>query len=73
LVEEVLPGSPAAAAGVLVGDLIIEANGQPIKGPVDLAMQLFQQNVGDTITLKLKRAGDEKTVSVKVGSQNESD
>ena len=73
LVEVVMKGSPSEQVGIQVGDLIIEANGEPIRGPVDLAVQLFQRNVGDVLTVRFLRKGAEMTVNIKVGTQLLSD
>ncbi|AEB12220.1 S1C family serine protease [Marinithermus hydrothermalis] len=48
------------------GDVILEADGQPIRNITDLRSVLFTKKPGDTVTLKVWRDGQEVTVRVKV-------
>lgn len=59
-VTQVQPGSPAAIAGLAVGDQIIEANGKTIAGaPVrQMARQLRDLKSGEHLRLKVKRSGE---------------
>ncbi|MBI4049888.1 MAG: trypsin-like peptidase domain-containing protein [Candidatus Doudnabacteria bacterium] len=63
----VIPGSPAAKAGIARGDIILELDGQKITPENQLAEQLRGRNPGDQVTLKLLRNGEERTVSVTLG------
>lgn len=67
--EVVMPDSPAADAGLKVGDVIISAAGAKVDGPVELAVILFNQKVGGTLTLKVKRGQTISEVNVVVGVQ----
>jgi putative serine protease PepD len=67
--EAVMPGSPAADAGLKVGDVILSAAGSKVAGPVELAVILFNQKVGGTITLKVRRGQSVSDVNVVVGVQ----
>ncbi len=69
LVVGVTTGSPAASAGVLVGDVIIEFDGQPIESPEDLLDLLVGDRVGRSVALKTLRAGAAKTLNVTVGER----
>lgn len=60
----VIAGSPAEKAGVKEGDLIFEANGKKINKENTLAAIVQDKNVGDTLTLKIKRDGGEISVEV---------
>jgi len=68
LIELVKEGSPAAKADIRVGDLVTEANGRPIRSPVDFAVFLFNQDVGQTIQLRITRGDQQMSVTVAVGS-----
>lgn len=56
--------SPAALAGLKVGDIIESVNGQRIDAGHDLGNIVNQHNVGDAITLVVNRAGKELTMQV---------
>ena len=46
--------------GLRSGDILLEINGEPARGPLDLLYVAIHSLPGDTITLKVKR-GDEFT------------
>jgi S1-C subfamily serine protease len=56
-VSEVEPGGPAAAAGVLAGDLLLSADGMAIEGADALIRLLNSERIGKAITLALLRGG----------------
>jgi S1-C subfamily serine protease len=66
LVANVEDGGPAAAAGVLVGDIILALAGDPIEGPEDLRLALADR-AGETVELDLVRAGQRTTIKASVG------
>src|SRR5690348_625843 len=59
-VEAVAPGSPAARAGVVVGDEVVAVNGEPVRDVI--AYQL--QADGAEVDLELRRGGLERNVTV---------
>jgi serine protease DegQ len=69
LVVGVTGGSPAAAAGVLVGDLLLEFDGHPIESPEDLLDLLVGDRVGRTITIRALRGGAIVDLAVTVGER----
>jgi serine protease Do len=64
LIVSIADASPADKAGVLLGDVLLEANGQSIARPDDLLDALSSVESGGAVTLKLLRGGTIKTVSV---------
>jgi carboxyl-terminal processing protease len=53
------PGSPAAAAGMLAGDLITAVNGRAVRGrPVRDSMQELRGDPGTEVTVRLRRPGE---------------
>ena len=56
-VVQLLDGSPAAAAGVRAGDLIVELDGRPIEGVGDLQRSMVGEAVGRSISVGLERNG----------------
>jgi membrane-associated protease RseP (regulator of RpoE activity) len=69
LVEFVEPGSPAAAAGVMPGDVITSVGGQAVASPQAAVNAIAAQRPGATVVLGLDRFGQTITVTVKLGSR----
>lgn len=68
LVASVEDGAPAAVAGVLVGDILIELAGAPITDPDSLRLALGDRP-GETVELTLLRGGARLALSVTLGSR----
>jgi S1-C subfamily serine protease len=64
LIVSIADASPADKAGILLGDVLLDANGQSIARPDDLLDALSSVESGGAVTLKLLRGGTIKTVSV---------
>ena len=62
LVREVVSGGPAHRAGVLAGDIIIEADGRPIEEARDLPFYVANLDVGTLVELTILRDGQRLTV-----------
>ena len=71
LVVNVSSGSPAAAAGVIVGDVLLEFDGHPLASPEDLLDLLLGDRVGREAKLGLLRGGRPQDVSVTVAERPE--
>ena len=71
LVTQVVPGSPAAKAGMKTEDIITEANGREVRSFSQLRNQLGMMRVGDRVTMKLLRDGKPRTVTVTLGKDTE--
>jgi S1-C subfamily serine protease len=69
LVVGVTPSSPAAAAGVLVGDLLIDFDGHAIASPEDLLDLLAGDRVGRAVPLRILRGTSSLTATVTVGKR----
>ncbi|HVL94019.1 MAG TPA: trypsin-like peptidase domain-containing protein, partial [Acidimicrobiales bacterium] len=67
-IEQVEPGSPAAAAGLRRGDLITHVAGKAIDGAPALGAAVRSHRPGETIELDVVRNGDEITVDVTLGT-----
>jgi S1-C subfamily serine protease len=72
LVVAVSPDAPAARAGLLVGDVILAADGQTIGSPEELLDWLTGERVGKAATLRLVRGGKPTEVSVTIGERRAS-
>lgn len=71
LVGDVVPGSPAAKAGIERGDIILEMNGQTVNGPEDLSVHVSETPPGTTVHLKIFRKGETKDIAVTLGELSE--
>ena len=71
LVGDVVPNGPAAKAGIERGDVILEFNGQPIRGRQDLSVRASQTAPGTTVHLKVARNGQTRDVDVTLSELNE--
>lgn len=69
LVAGVSAGSPAEAAGVLIGDLILTFDGRPIQSSVDLLELLQGDRVGHVVPLQIVRGGAPREIAVTVGER----
>lgn len=54
----VMPGSPAAAAGIKAGDIILEIDGQRVDADNPLATIISKHQVGEKVTLKVRRGNE---------------
>jgi S1-C subfamily serine protease len=69
LVTAVTAESPAARAGILVGDVIVTLDGHPIESPEDLLDLLVGDRVGHDATLGVLRGGAARDIVVTVGER----
>jgi len=69
LVLSVQPGSPAARAGLLLGDVLLRAGEERLTSPAALLPALDEDRVGRDLALRVLRAGEERDVSVVVGER----
>jgi serine protease Do len=60
VVEEVVPNSPAAKAGLQRDDVIISANGKAVKTTADLRAAVQKAGAGKEVTLRYQRGGEVK-------------
>jgi serine protease Do len=71
LVGEVLPGSPAAKAGLQSGDVILEFNGKPVADSQHLRLEVAGAAPGEKVPVRVWRNGSSKTVDVVVNELKE--
>ena len=60
---------PAAAAGLLVGDILTAIGGKPLEDPDDLLAYLSGGQVGQAVTVELLRGGKLTTITVVIGER----
>jgi S1-C subfamily serine protease len=71
VVSVVSPGTPAALAGIRVGDTVLSINGVPIAEPADLQAQVTAFQAGDTVQLAIDRNGLVETLVIELGARDD--
>jgi serine protease Do len=66
LIREVMEGSPAALAGLAQGDLVVAAEGRPVR-TIDDLFDALPAAEGGTVELNVVRGADERTIHVVFG------
>jgi len=66
VVLKVMPDSPAAKAGLQVGDVVIEYNGKRIHQSSDLPLEVGRTPIGKTVPVTVIREGKRKTLKVTI-------
>ncbi len=64
LITAIEPGSPAAAARLLPGDVLLGVGGEGFRSENELATLLAQANPGDSLPLTIRRADQTFTIAV---------
>jgi S1-C subfamily serine protease len=70
-VTEVVPGSPAAIAGLQIGDTILAIDGRRLEDAGDLQKLMISEAIGKTILLKVVRDGRELDLGATLGELKE--
>lgn len=66
LVAEVMPGSPAAQAGLKAGDIILEFEGEEVGLSAELPPLVGRVAVGSTAELQIMRNGERRQLDVEI-------
>ena len=66
VVASVIPGSPAAQAGIREGDVLIRSRERVLHNAYDWFAELLELRVGETVNLTVRRNGRELPVQVRV-------
>lgn len=64
----VVPGGPAATAGLMAGDTIVSLGGHAITTPNALTAELMSQHPGANVTVQYLRAGRQQTATLVLGN-----
>jgi serine protease Do len=70
VVAELTNGSPASAAGLRGGDVIVEFDGKPVGSSRQLAELIASTPVGRPVKLKFVRNGQEQTASITLAQRS---
>jgi serine protease Do len=71
LVADVIPDSPASAAGIARGDVVVTFDGKAISSFSDLSRYAAEAPVGTGVPLKVIRSGKEIEIYIKIGEMAE--
>ncbi len=71
-VKSVLPDSPAEEGGLLVSDIVTEANGITITSSDELVDLVGDLEIGDTLNLKVYRQGETLELTITIGENRQS-
>jgi Do/DeqQ family serine protease len=63
IITQIENDSPADKAGLLVGDVVVSANGRKIRTPAEMDNLVGLLQIGQSVDLKLYRQGKEKNLS----------
>ncbi len=66
LVNQVYEDGPADKAGLEIGDVVLEIEGNPVTDPQSLASRLATQEIGTRAELRILREGDMKTLRIPI-------
>jgi S1-C subfamily serine protease len=66
VVAEVLPDTPAAAAGLARGDVIDDLNGKPVQTGEQLRDLVQHLPAGDEVVLRVTRVGEVREVRTRL-------
>ncbi|HSS67479.1 MAG TPA: PDZ domain-containing protein, partial [Nocardioidaceae bacterium] len=69
LVTEVLAGGPADQAGLLVGDVITEIDGDPARSVDQLVLATLTRSAGDALSVTVVREGSTHDLEVILGAE----
>jgi serine protease Do len=72
LVSEVVPGAPAAEAGLQEGDVIVAVNGQPVNDANELKLQISAIAPGSKLNLDILRNGEKNAFTAVSGERPDS-
>ncbi|MBN8572139.1 MAG: PDZ domain-containing protein, partial [Ignavibacteria bacterium] len=69
IVNQIARGGAADDAGLKTEDVIIQANGEPIRNEQDILAVVNDLRVGETLKLKVLRSKSEKEIEIKLTAE----
>ena len=71
VISRVQPGSPAEEAGLKTGDVVVQFNGENLRGSNDLRNRVGLLTIGTTVELAIVRDGNEQDIRVTIGKPSQ--
>lgn len=71
LLADVLPGGPAAKAGLVPGDVVLTLDNKPMENARQLQVNLYRRLAGEGVTLEILRNGNTMRVPVLMSERND--
>ena len=71
LVSDVIEQSPADAAGLRPGDVILAVDGERVDEPGELMLAIAESEIGSTVALDVVRVGEVVQVQAEIGEREE--
>ena len=68
-IMELVPGGPAAQAGLAVRDRIVTFDGKPVESADALSGIILDRQPGDTVDVVVERNGSSRTIKVRLGTR----
>jgi C-terminal processing protease CtpA/Prc/RNase P/RNase MRP subunit p29 len=72
-IETVAPKSPAEAAGIKIGDVLLGLDGQPVRSQDDVLGIISSHKAGEEIEVQLSRGGEKLKLAIKLGERPSAD
>ncbi len=72
IVERVDPNSPASAAGLKTGDVMLQAGNVRVATGIDVERAFLERKIGETIPFTVQRQGEEKRLELVLASADRS-
>ena len=68
-IASVADGSPADDAGLLEGDVVVQAGGEDVENADDLRSAVSERKPGDELELEVRRDGETENLTVELGTR----
>ena len=65
MIATIAPASPAEQAGLLTGDIIVELDGEPVRGVDDLIRLLSTERIGREVAITVLRQGEARSIRLR--------
>jgi serine protease Do len=72
IVSDVMPGGPAAKAGLEPGDVVLTLDGKPMENGRQFRINVYARGFGEQVTVEVRRGNRTLTVRVPVGERENS-